>query len=103
MFVKCFKIVLTILLIDHWELSLRARAVDNEVFFIGASAARYNGFSYECWGNSMVVDPFGTVLAAADETEQILYADLSLDRINEVRQQLPTFLHLREDIYAVAK
>lgn len=87
----------------HWELSLRARAVDNEVFFIGASAARYNGFSYECWGNSMVVDPFGTVLAAADETEQILYADLSLDRINEVRQQLPTFLHLREDIYAVAK
>ncbi len=87
----------------HWELSLRARAVDNEVFFIGASAARYNGFSYECWGHSMVVDPFGTVIAEADETEQIIYAELDLDRINEVRQQLPTFLHLREDLYAVAK
>ena len=87
----------------HWELSLRARAVDNEVFFIGASAARYKGFSYECWGHSMVVDPFGIVLAEADETEQIIYAELDLDRINEVRQQLPTFLHLREELYAVAK
>ena len=87
----------------HWELSLRARAVDNEIFFIGASAARFPDFSYECWGHSMVVDPFGTVLAEADETEQVLYAELCLDRVNEVRQQLPTFLHLREEFYAVAK
>ena len=87
----------------HWEMTLRARAVDNEVFLAAASAARYEGFSYECWGHSAVVDPWGTVIAGADETEQILYADLDLARVDLVRQQLPTFLHLREDVYEVAK
>lgn len=87
----------------HWELSLRSRAVDNELFVIGASAARYEGFSYECWGHSTVVDPLGTVIASCDEREQILYSTLDLQRIDEVRQQLPTFLHLRRDVYEVAR
>ena len=87
----------------HWELSLRSRAVDNELFVIGASAARYEGFSYACWGHSTVVDPLGTVIASCDEREQILYSTLDLQRIEEVRQQLPTFLHLRRDVYEVAK
>ena len=87
----------------HWELSLRARAVDNEVFLAAASAARYEGFSYECWGHSAVIDPWGTPIAQADETEQILYADIDFSRVDEVRRQLPTFLHLREDVYEVAK
>lgn len=86
----------------HWELSLRARAVDNQVFFVGASAARYEGFSYECWGHSMILDPYGVALAAADETEQTLLAEVDLRRVDEVRAQLPTFLHLREDVYRVA-
>ena len=87
----------------HWELSLRSRAVDNECFVVGAAAARCEGFSYECWGHSTVVDPLGTVLKSCDEREQILYASLDLDRIDEVRAQLPTFLHLRRDVYAVAE
>ena len=78
------------------------RAVDNELFFVGASAARYEGFAYECWGHSMILDPFGTALAAADETEQTLMAEIDLSSIDEVRAQLPTFLHLREDVYTVA-
>ena len=86
----------------HWEPSLRMRAVDNEVFFVGAAAARYDGFSYECWGHSMIIDPFGTPLAAADEKEQLLLAEIDLNRVDEVRAQLPTFLHLREDVYRVA-
>ena len=87
----------------HWADTLKIRAVDNELFFIGASAARYEGFDYECWGHSMVLDPFGVTLAAADETEQILFADLDLARVDEVRAQLPTFLHLRRDVYTVAE
>ena len=86
----------------HWEATLRMRAVDNELFFVGASAARYEGFAYECWGHSMILDPFGTALAAADETEQTLMAEIDLSSIDEVRAQLPTFLHLREDVYTVA-
>lgn len=87
----------------HWDLQLRCRAVDNELFFVAAAAARYEGFDYQCWGHSMVIDPYGTVLAAADETEQIIYADIDLGRIDEVRKQLPTFLHLREDLYTVTE
>jgi omega-amidase len=87
----------------HWELSVRARAMDNEVFFVGASAARYEGFDYECWGHSTVADPFGMVMATCDEKEQILYCDINLNEVDSVRQQLPTFLHLREDVYDVAK
>ncbi len=86
----------------HWEYTLRARAIDNELFFVAAAAARYGGFSYECWGHSMIIDPYGTPLAAADESEQTLFAEINLNRIAEVRAQLPTFLHLREELYSVA-
>ncbi len=87
----------------HWQMALRARAVDNELFVAGASAARCGDFGYECWGHSMAVDPFGRVLAEADEREQILYAEIDLSRVDEVRRQLPTFLHLRRDVYRVAE
>ena len=87
----------------HWETLLRCRAVDNEVFLAAASAARYEGFSYECWGHSAVIDPYGTVVAGCDEKEQILYADIDLARIKEVRAQIPTIEHLRTDVYTVAK
>ncbi len=87
----------------HWELTLRMRALDNEVFFAGASAARYEGFDYECWGHSLIADPYGRVVASCDETEQILYADIDLAAVYEVRGQLPTFTRLREDVYPVAK
>ena len=87
----------------HWQMTLRSRAVDNELFMVAASAARYEGFHYECWGHSLVADPFGRVLCEADETEQILYAQIDLDQIDQVRAQLPTFLHLRRDVYTVAE
>ena len=87
----------------HWEMTLRARAVDNELFLAAASAARYEGFSYECWGHSAIIDPWGTLVASADAGEQLLLAELDLSRVDEVRRQLPTFLHLRRDVYEVAE
>ena len=68
-----------------------------------ASAARYEGFNYECWGHSTVIDPYGDVVATCDETEQIVYADIDLNRVDEVRRRLPTFLRLRRDVYSVAE
>lgn len=85
----------------HWEISIRARAMDNEIYFVGASAARYEGFDYEAWGHSTVAGPFGIVEATCDEKEQILYCDIDLNEVDSVRRQLPTFLNLREDIYTV--
>ena len=87
----------------HWELTVRARAMDNELYFVGAAAARREGFSYECWGHSSVADPFGQIVASCDETEQILLCEIDPARVDSVRRELPTFLRLREDIYAVAK
>ncbi len=87
----------------HWQMAIRSRAVDNELFVVAASAARYEDFHYVCWGHSLVADPFGTVLCEADETEQILYADIDLERVEQVRAQFPTFLHLRRDVYTVAE
>ena len=87
----------------HWKMALTARAVDNECFLVGASAARFEGFDYECWGHSAVLDPFGQTLAEADEGEQILHAEIDLARVEEVRRQLPTFLHLRRDVYTVTE
>ena len=86
----------------HWKQSISMRALDNEVFFVGAAAARYIDFDYECWGHSAVIDPYGAVIAECDEKEQILYAEIDPERIAEVRGQLPTFTRLREDVYSVA-
>lgn len=87
----------------HWELALRSRAVDNQVFIVGAAAAKYEGFSYECWGHSAVADPGGTIIASCDETEQILFADLDLQRVQGVRNELPIMKSLRSDVYPVAE
>ena len=86
-----------------WELLLRARAADNQLYVAACAAAKYKGFSYECWGHSTVADPFGMVAAKCDETEQILYAELDLGQVDEARRQIPTLAALREDLYPVAK
>ncbi len=87
----------------HWELLLRARAADNQLFVLGCAAARDESSPYTCWGHSTAVDPFGMVCASCDETEQILYAALDMDEIDEARRQIPTLSALREDLYPVAK
>ena len=87
----------------HWDISLRSRAVDNEYFMVAAAAARYEGFNYECWGHSMVIDPFGQVLASCEAEETTVFAEIELQRVDEVRAQLPTFLKLRREIYTVAE
>lgn len=87
----------------HWEMTLRSRAVDNEIFMVAAAAARYEGFNYECWGHSMVVDPYGIILNSCEAEETIIFSEIDLDRIAQVRAQLPTFLKLRREIYKVAE
>lgn len=85
----------------HWELMNRARAVDNECWIIGSQAACDPEESFRCWGHSMVVSPYGELVSEADETEQILFADIDLNEVDRVRSELPTFKKLREDLYPV--
>lgn len=83
----------------HWEMLFRARAVDNQVFVVGAAPARNENASYVSYGNSAVVDPWGKIIARADEKETIIYADIDLQIIAKIRQELPLLKHRRVDLY----
>ena len=85
----------------HWELLFRQRAVDNQCFTVGVSPARDEAASYVAYGNSMAVDPWGTVLCRAGAEETTLYADLDMDRLKAVRAQLPILSARRTDLYEV--
>ena len=88
---------------SSWELLIRSRASDNQLFVVGAEAARYEGFSYECWGHSMAADPYGVKIAECDEAEQVLYVDIDLDKVENTRAQFPVLPLLRRDVYNVAE
>ncbi|MBC2577130.1 carbon-nitrogen hydrolase family protein [Peptostreptococcus russellii] len=83
----------------HWEISLRMRAVDNQIYMAAASPARDESQSYVSYANSMIVDPWGKVLENADTDEKIIYSDIYRKRVYEIREQLPLLKHLRKDLY----
>ena len=85
----------------HWEVLFRQRAVDNQVFTVGVSPARNESASYVAYGNSIAVDPWGTVLCRAEAEPCVLYVDLDLDRVEAVRRQLPILSARRTDLYEV--
>lgn len=83
----------------HWDLLMRSRAIDNQVFVVAASPSYNPQSSYHAWGHSMVVDPWGRVLAQAGDDEELLMADLDWELISEVRSQIPVFQQRRTDLY----
>ena len=83
----------------HWELMFRQRAVDNQVYTLGAAPARDVNGPYVSYGNSIVCSPWGKVLARAGAEPEILYADLDMDEVAKVREQLPLLSARRTDLY----
>ncbi|KAG9277244.1 omega-amidase NIT2 [Astyanax mexicanus] len=86
----------------HWELLQRARAVDNQVYVATASPARDETASYVAWGHSTVVNPWGEVITKAGSEESVVYADIDLQYLSDVRQQIPITTQRRNDIYSVS-
>ena len=80
---------------EHWELLLRARAVENQCYVIAAAQGGTHENGRRTWGHSMLVGPWGEVLAVRPEGEGVVLADLDLKRLLEVRQQLPALEHRR--------
>jgi predicted amidohydrolase len=75
----------------HWELLLRARAVENQAFVLAPAQSGEYPPGQPAYGNSMIVDPWGEILARApDEGETFVAADLDFDRLAEVRAKLPS-------------
>lgn len=83
----------------HWELLCRIRALDNQVYTIGAAPARRNDGGYVSYGNSIIADPWGSIVNKLDEKENILIEDLDLDLVDKIREQLPLLKHRRTDVY----
>jgi omega-amidase len=84
----------------HWELLARARAVDNQAYVALCSPARDVNADYHAWGHSLIVDPNAQVLEQLDEKEGIIVAELSGERIEEVRSGIPVYEQRRFDVYA---
>jgi nitrilase len=79
----------------HWELLLRARAVENQCYVLAAAQGGTHENGRRTWGHSMVVDPWGDVVALHEEGEGVAVAEVDLERIAEVRRQLPALKHRR--------
>lgn len=84
----------------HWHLLAKARAVDNEIFTVLCSPGRdVGGSGYQAYGHSLVVDPYGKVVAEAGEGEEILYAQLNKDMLPTARTGIPVHYQRRFDVY----
>ncbi|HET6474617.1 MAG TPA: carbon-nitrogen hydrolase family protein [Thermoleophilia bacterium] len=83
----------------HWEVLLRARAIETGCFVLAPDQIGEHLPGRECFGNSMIVDPWGTVLARVDDGIGVCVVDLDLARLDEVRAQVPSLENRRSDVY----
>jgi len=83
----------------HWEVLVRARAIENQVFMIAAGQIGKHPPHHESYGHSMIVDPWGVVLAEAPDEECFVAADLDLEAQEQVREKLPSLAHRRPEAY----
>ena len=84
---------------DHWGVLLRARAIENQVFVLAAGQIGDAPPHYRSFGRSLIVDPWGVVLAQAPDTECFVAAELDLDIQDEMRHSLPSLAHRRPEAY----
>jgi nitrilase len=77
----------------HWHLLLRARAVENQCYVLAAAQGGLHPNGRRTWGRSMLVDPWGAIVAMREEGTGIVAGDVDPDRIAEVRGQLPALTH----------
>ena len=84
----------------HWEVLLRARAIEDQVFVIAPGQGNRPGPEGDSYGNSMIVDPWGEVLARAPmEGAHVIAADLDLARQDEIREKLPSLANRVDSAY----
>jgi predicted amidohydrolase len=83
----------------HWELTHRARALDNQMYVLACAPARNEEASYVSYGHSMLTDPWGRVVASLDEKEGVLNEEVDLDYVDDIRAQLPILSARRKDLY----
>jgi predicted amidohydrolase len=84
---------------DHWEPLIRARAIENELYMIAPAQWGTHPPGNWCYGRSMVVDPWGTVVTTASDGVGIAYATVDPSRVETVRRQIPSLANRRPEAY----
>ena len=85
---------------DHWEVLLRARAIENQCFVVAPNQIGAHPPGHRSGGRSMIVDPWGLVLASAPDVECAIVAELEWETLADVRDRLPALSHRRPELYA---
>uniref|UniRef100_A0A2K5IN30 CN hydrolase domain-containing protein n=1 Tax=Colobus angolensis palliatus TaxID=336983 RepID=A0A2K5IN30_COLAP len=83
----------------HWEVLLRARAIETQCYVVAAAQCGRHHEKRASYGHSMVVDPWGTVVARCSEGPGLCLARIDLSYVRQLRQHLPVFQHRRPDLY----
>jgi predicted amidohydrolase len=84
---------------DHWEVLLRARAIEDQVFVVAPNQVGEAAPHYSSFGRSMIVDPWGVVLATAADGEGVVVADIDLQAQDRIRESLPSLANRQPDAY----
>lgn len=82
----------------HWQLLLRARAVENLSYIVGANMGNRFHTKRPTWGGSTIIDPWGTVLAELGEGAGFIVADIDLDKLSQLRKKMPVHEHRRFNV-----
>jgi predicted amidohydrolase len=89
--------------LDHWEVLLRARAIETQSFVVAAAQWGELPGGYRTYGRSLICDPWGTVLAQAADGEGVIVADLQRSALQRIRMELPSLRHRRPEVYASSR
>jgi predicted amidohydrolase len=84
---------------DHWETLIRARAIENGLFMIAPAQVGPHPPGLRCYGRSMVVDPWGLVIAQASDAPQVVHTELDFSLVERIRQQVPSLANRQPDRY----
>ena len=87
----------------HWELLFKSRALDNQVYAIGVAPALDEDASYNSYGHSIAVNPWGEVIEELDYSEELKIVEIYLDEIKRVREEIPVLKNRRTDLYEIKK
>lgn len=79
----------------HWEILLRARAIENQCYVLAAAQGGHHENGRRTWGHSMLVDPWGEIVASLEEGEGVVCAEIDLMKLQTIRDNLPALRHRR--------
>jgi predicted amidohydrolase len=85
----------------HWNVMMRTRAIENQLFLLAISQANNSKASYSSYGHSLAINPWGEIMCESNDKEEISFCILDPEKLEESRKMLPLLKHRRNDIYNI--